>query len=214
MKHISIVSPSLVLSLCLIYLFLLNSIQRIFCSWVSTPCALGWRYQIMSASRLYVSSCWHSITKPLWIEIICSIVHLILIPFVFEPSAHQLVFPLPPTCLILESITPVIWAVDTFLVYYCHAIKIIMSQVEVLPCLVLQLTPLVVVVWQLLYLKAALFVYLLLKGRRVIIDVGVSTLIVFVACEGNLLMILLRRYFCLIRHVEIVNVLRVIHVIY
>jgi hypothetical protein len=125
--------------LCLIYLFLLYSPQRIFRSRVASPCSRCTRYQIGSATALYIPSSRYTISKPVRIETTSGIVHGVLSASVLA-RAHQLLlsFNSLGVATHCQRVLP-------FFINNSHSIKIILCQIQMFPRVVFHYFILVII---------------------------------------------------------------------
>ena len=120
--------------------------------------------------------------------------------------AHELV--VDPSC---RSAALADGVVDFLLVYNCHSVEVVVSEVQVLSRLVFHVFALVVIEGQLLYFETVLVVYFVSHAAwRAVGALSLpARLTVVVVGEGNLGVALIRRHLRTV-HTECVHVLRVI----
>ena len=150
-KHVAIVSATLCNCLRLIYLLLLHTTQRILCSRIPTSGSLCTWNEVCPPSALHIPSCWHSVSKAWRIKAARRVMHLILAGnSSILPSTRQLGCP----SLLPLSVSLSTMSLSSLFIDHSHAIKVILSQIQMLSRLVLHLI-LVVIMRQLLYFEVA-----------------------------------------------------------
>lgn len=142
-EHVAVVSTALGHLIGLINLYLLHPSERALSPRVASSCALRTRHQLLTASRLHVSSRGESVAETRWIKPARSIVHVFVGSEILT-SAHELVTSGTPS---------VVAALCPLFVDDGHLVEVVLCQVEMLPSLILHFLACVEVQRQLLNLK-------------------------------------------------------------
>lgn len=143
LEHATVVRASFVWLLGLVDLHLLDSAKWVLGSRVAAPRSLRARYQVLSSTWLYVASCWQAITKSLWIEVCCCVMHILAASAILAGAHKLVVHASRASSSCLTTSMPCL----SFFWNYSHPIEVVLGEIQIFSRLNLHILALVVIKW-------------------------------------------------------------------